>query len=304
VGVGVFSNFAQHLEYPSDWQGRERGTFFDLTTTTINPSIALRPIPQLAIGFGLAIVPSSMGLRQGVTDGLAHSATTAVGFGGNVGVLVYLVPRYLHFGASYRSSMDLDFAGTGRIDQTGMALQQQNAAVAVALPHNFSFGLSSKPIPALTLAADAHLTLWRDLASFTTELKPPGAAMGDLPTKVVLDLSLRDAVGVRVGAEYRLLADRVRVRLGGGFDTTPVRAAFMGPLIPDSYRVTIGAGLGYRHGALGVEAAYSAGILLDRTATTRDLPATYGSVAHLVALAVTVRMEELGTRVNVPEYKH
>jgi long-chain fatty acid transport protein len=305
VGVGVFSNFAEHLEYPSTWAGRFSGTFLDLTTTTINPSVAIRPVPWVSIGFGFVIVPSSLDLRHayGAPEGTAHSALTATGLGANLGVLLVAIPRYLRFGASYRSSIDLDFSGEGLLDAPGV-ITRSDVTLTVPLPHNFGFGVASTPVEGLTLSADARVTLWSDLRSFSAEFSDPSASGGQSKTDRI-DLEERDAFGVRVGAEYRALEERLRVRLGAGYDRTPVRRGWLGPLTPDNDRVIASAGVGWHQGPFGVDAGYSAQVLLSRTSSNPDPgSATYSGVRHVISLAVELRLEELGGRINLPEYKH
>ena len=267
--------------------------------------MAIRPIPQIAIGFGFDIVPASFDLRHDITAGSSHSATTATGLGGNVGILIRVVPRYLQIGASYRSAVDLDLAGTGVIGVAGAALEQQDAKLTLPLPHNFGFGLASRPTTGLTLTADARLTLWSDLHNLTLSYTDPSAGLGAIATKDTLALNQRDAYGFRVGGEYRFLGEQVRVRLGVGFDTSPVRRGWLQPFTPDSNRVIIGAGLGCHHGIFGVDVGYSAQIVLDRTSSNPDPGlATYSAVQHVISLALQVRLEELGGRINVPEYKN
>src|SRR5579883_852551 len=57
VGIGVFSDYGLKLEWPQGWSGRFLDTYVDLTTVTINPTIAWRPVRWLAIGVGMDVVP-------------------------------------------------------------------------------------------------------------------------------------------------------------------------------------------------------------------------------------------------------
>ena len=308
VGIGVFSNFVQHVEYP-DWAGRRSGTFFDLTTTTINPTVAIRPFPRVAIGFGFDIVPTSLALRHlgqnGNVSGPASSGVSGTGLGGNVGVLVVIVPRWLRAGASYRSAVDADLNGDGTFPDAGGAVLQQTARVSLPLPHNFGFGLASDVARGLTVSLDARLTLFSDLASLTTSYLPSGAAADAQPSKDVLVLNERDAYGFRLGGEYHFLDERLRTRLGVGWDSSPVKRGWLGPLDPDSQRVRVGVGIGFRLGVFSVDAAYSAEIAIART-STNPVPgsATYDTIRHVIALAVSVRLEDVGVHVDIPEYKH
>ena len=309
AGIGIFSNFAEQLDYPDGWAGRASGTRFYLTTTTINVAVAIRPIPQVSVGFGLNIMPASLELARGIStaggDGSAHSTGHAVGIGGNVAVLVQVVPQYLRLGATYRSSIDLDFSGHGALEGPGIAEVSNDVTQTLPLPHNFGLALSAKPIPALTLSLDGRLTLWHDLGAFNRKFTDPNAGQSVMPTTDSLTLNQRDSWAVRLGGEYRLLDEKLRVRLGVGFDTSPVRRGWLGPLTPDSNRVIAGAGLGYAFGVLSADVGYSVQFVLERTSTNPDPGmASYSAVRHIVSAALTVRLPDFGGRINVPEYKH
>jgi long-chain fatty acid transport protein len=299
IGIGAFSNFAEHFNYPSDFNGRFLGQFVDVTTATINPAVAWRPIRRLAFGVGLDIVIGSLDLYQALNfgggEGMAHAGMTGVGVGGNAGLMVDIVERYLRFGFSYRSRSDIHFDGRASVTappelQSMVGAETLSATTTLPLPHNFTFALSSRPIDALTLSVDVHYTLWHDIATLT--LQQSGGAM-TMSTQAVLDL--HDSWGVRVGGELRVISDgRLRIRLGAGWDQTPVPAATLGPLIPDSDRVVVGGGLGYHAKRYSIEAGYLAAILLKSTSQNPDLHATYSTVGHVVSAAFTLRFSDVG----------
>jgi long-chain fatty acid transport protein len=304
IGVGVSSQFATQVQWPEGWPGSPLAIAFGVRTTTINPSVALRPFPRVAIGFGLSVVPATFLWQHSTPTGRIDAEMTAVGLGGNVGVMATLVPRYLTFGATYRSAVDLDFGGDGDIQRIGAPVIAQRANLALPLPHNMTFAFSSHPVAALTLAVDVHVTLWSDLGALDLRLIDRDAPDEAKPVSDVRELSLRESVGVRVGGEYRLLDERLRVRLGLGYDTTPVKRGWLGPLLPDNQRVTVGVGIAYRHGAIGIDAGYSVGIGLSRLSTEPALAATYTSLQHLVAVALVIHLKDFGVRVDLPDYRH
>jgi long-subunit fatty acid transport protein len=76
------------------------------------------------------------------------------------------------------------------------------------------------------------------------------------------------------------------VRLGVGFDSAPVPLATLGPFLPDTDRVFVSAGLGYRWRFLTVEASYLAAVLLKKTAETPDLQARWSTVGHVVSAGI------------------
>jgi long-chain fatty acid transport protein len=308
-GVGIYSQYAGAVSWPAGWPGRELGQRLRLYTTTINPSVAIRPLPWVAAGFGIDIVPGGLEWETGLAAPAgalagATSATNGVGLGGNLGLLFRIVPRYLYLGATYRSSIDVTLTGDGTLDRSGTPSLPQNVTVTVPLPHNLSVGLSSEPKKGLILDLDAHVTFWRDLNQLTALYQPVGADPSRVPDQVTLDLNLRDAYGFRLGGELRLLEDRLRLRLGVGFDVSPVRRGWLQPLWVDNHRVLVGAGFGYHHGMIGVEAGYSIQIQTGRTSSYPFLPVAFGGLTHTASLALVVHLPNFPRRVNLPEYKY
>ena len=113
-GIGMFAEYGEHFDFGSTWRGRFQGYFVDLTTANINPNLAFRLTPWLAIGGGLDIVLGSIDLYRalqfGGAEGGLHIGGDALGFGGNVAILVKLIPDHLNLGFSYRSHGDLKLA--------------------------------------------------------------------------------------------------------------------------------------------------------------------------------------------------
>jgi long-chain fatty acid transport protein len=300
VGLGGFANFGQLQDYPGNFSGRFLGRYINITTLTIDPSFAVRPFPWLAIGIGLDIMPASIEIKRALNfgggEGTLHDSMTATGVGGNLGLLVRIVPQYLTFGFTYRSAMKLDFSGKASIDTPpelyGAAQGVQGSTSSLTMPHNFTFALSTRPIPQLSFDVDVHYTLWHEIQSITLKFSDPKTPPGASP------LLFKDAVGVRVGGELRLLPGhrfaQLALRLGAGWDMSPEPAKALAPLAPDADRAVVGGGVGFRYAWFGIEASYLATILLRRTATNPDFQARYDTVAHIVAIALTLTLPRLG----------
>src|SRR5262249_25457445 len=94
LGVGAFTNFGLSLDWPHDWAGRYLIRSVALTTVTINPTPAWRPLPWLAVGGGIDITPASADLSQAINlvaaEANARFRGNAVGVSGNLGVLATL----------------------------------------------------------------------------------------------------------------------------------------------------------------------------------------------------------------------
>jgi long-chain fatty acid transport protein len=114
-----------------------------------------------------------------------------------------------------------------------------------------------------------------------------------------------DRPGFRFGAEYRLLEDeKLALRVGAGYDLTPVPTNTLSPLAPDANRVLVSAGIGWRQHGFSADVGYLAVILTGRTGTNPDVPGfNYSSVGHVVGISLGLRLEDLFGRLNQPDYK-
>ncbi len=294
VGIGVFDPFAFSISYPSGWSGRLAGTALDLRALAVNPSVALRPLPWLAFGFGVDIVPATLSYRRATTlaggaEGTLALDLSGTGVGGNAGVFVRILPRWLDAAVTYRSAIDLDLSSSA-------------AKGTLPLPHAFTFAIASHPIPGLTLDADVRLTLWQDLGAVAF-------TFSDMATpKETLTLDYNDSVGVRVGATWRFWRDadgerRLAIRVGGGWEQAPTNAAATSPLLPDGDRYFAGGGLGARFGFVAIDAGYLAGISSDFLGADGTFIARYHSITHTVSFALTFRFDDLPWHNDEPDFK-
>jgi long-chain fatty acid transport protein len=302
VGVGIFTNFGEHFDYPRDWRGRFIGHFVDVTTATINPTLALRITDWLAVGGGVDIVRATLDLYRtlnfGGGEGDLHVGISDFAVGGNVGVIGQLIPNHLRIGFSYRTRIDLDFSGEGAISAPAELRAQtgglQHARLSLPLPHNFAAGLAGF-VGHLVVSAEVKVSIWRDLQQLTLTLTDP-AAPGSSPTSDNVVANLHNTWGLRVGAQYGFANDRWRVRLGGGFDTSPVPLSTLGPLVPDTHRALVSVGAGFKWRWLALDIAYMAVFLLERTSTNPDLKASYETFGQVISGSATVRLPDLWDR--------
>ncbi len=309
AGVGVYTNFGEDLRYPTTSALRFGGSIIDIQTVTVNPSVAIRPNPRFSIGFGIDILQAGIQLQRGLAfgagEGNVNMGFSGTGVGGNVGLMVVAIPKYLNIGFTYRSSINVDadghaaFNGPAELGVTG----RQTATTSVELPHNFALGLGSDLCERLGVNFDVRWTLWSSLKSLDFTFTDPAAPSGTASTKSSLPLNWRDSYALRLGAEARLLREKnLKIRAGVGYDRTPVPASTLGPLTPDSDRIIVSVGLGYSHKWFGIEAAYLAAIVLDRTSTNPDLRADFQGVGHVLSLALNFRWEKVLSRLVTAGY--
>jgi long-chain fatty acid transport protein len=309
LGLGLFTQWGEHFGWPTNWPGRFVGQFVDITTATFDFSVSVRLLPFLSIGGGIDVVPGAVELYRaanfGGAEGSLHVAMDGVGVGGNVGALIDLVPRRLRLGFMYRSRVDLDLDGHGAIsapvELQALTGGRQLAKTTLVLPHTLAVGIAVEPARILTLSADVRVTLWRDLQMLTLTLTDPNAAAGASPQTQSLPLLLHNSWALRVGGELRLLGGRLHLRLGAGYDSTPLPTETLGPLLPDSQRMEISAGIGWHAHWIALDAGYMAVVLFKETSRNPDLLASYESNGHVLTVSATVRFGGVGRRVHHEE---
>lgn len=309
LGLGVFTQWGEHFGWPTNWPGRFVGQFVDITTATFDFSVSVRLLSFLSIGGGLDVVPGAVDLYRaanfGSAEGSLHVGLNGVGVGGNVGFLVDLVPHWLRLGFMYRSRVDLDLDGHGAIsapvELAAVAGGRQLAQTTLILPHTLAAGLAFTPSHIFTLSGDLRVTLWRDLQALTLTLTDPAAPPGTTPQSQALPLLLHNSWALRFGGELRLVGGHLHVRLGLGYDSTPLPLVALGPLLPDAPRMEVSAGLGWHEHWISLDIGYMAVILFKETSTSPDFRATYDSNGHVLTVSGTVRFGGVGRHVSHEE---
>ena len=310
LGAGVFTQWGEHFGWPTNWPGRFIGQFIDITSATFDFSVSIRLLPFLSVGGGLDVVPASVDLYRaanfGAAEGSLHVGMNGIGVGGNVGFLVDLVPKWLRLGFMYRSRVDVDLDGHGVIsapvELSSLTGGRQIAKTTLILPHTLAAGLAVTPWHSkLTLSADLRVTLWRDLQMLTLTLTNPDAPVGTPSQSQSLALGLHNSWALRFGGELRLLGGHLHLRLGVGYDSTPLPNENLGPLLPDAPRVEVAGGIGWHERWIALDAGYMAVILQNETSTSPDFRASYASTGHVISLTATLRFVRVARHVTHEE---
>jgi long-chain fatty acid transport protein len=310
LGLGAYVNHALTADWQSSdptqlFPGRYKALRVSIQSLTFNPTIAIRPIPELSIGAGIDVELGSLDLVRslafGSADGRIEVAGSAVAVGGNIGALLRLLDGRLNIGLAYRSAINFHFSGMqlGTTAPAGVSLvfPYNQAATDLQTPHSISVGAAGKPVRWLTISADFISTLWGDVHNQTLTLSDGAAA-----TQVsVSPRDWKDSYSGRLGLEADLAtllptASKLwpKLRLGFGYDQSPVPATTIDTATPDGDRLfpTVGVSLGYR-GLGSIELGYAALIFRSRTAQNPDLPLSYDSMVHVFSAALNLQLDWL-----------
>lgn len=312
VGLGAFASHGLGIDWNNPNQaapfpGRFMAQRVSLQTFTLNPTVSVRPLKELSLGAGVDVVMGAVELQRYLALGqdeakLSLSAgTTAVG--ANIGALAQLLNGRLSVGLSYRTVVGLNFDGgrIGFVAPAGVAaaLPYTTGGAKISIPHTLAFGVAGLPTRWLRLSLDMTAMFWSDTRELRVVLSDP---TGSLTQSSASPRDWRDAYAGRLGAEVdisqitTLPAKLVpKIRLGLGYDQTPVPATTIDASLPDNDRVLVSAGLSLGRRGLGsIEVGYMAVIAQSRASENPELRLTYATTAHVLSAGLTLQMDVLG----------
>lgn len=251
-GIGFYTPFGSALSWPDTAPTLDVVHTISLRTYFITPAVGVnlgKWVPGLTIGGGVDLVPATVDITQdiyfGTDRGTAELGGTAFGVGGRVGAMYRpeAAPQ-LSFGAMWRSSVKLDFSGTGNFDAPapyrGQLPPDGPISSTVKLPQSVTFGAAYRPLDELEVEADV---VWTNWSVFKTLDFTVPAQTGTGTQTITTQEQYTNTFTLRLGGEYWLPDLGLGLRAGFMYDPTPVPAAYLTPQLPDVNRsdITIGA---------------------------------------------------------------
>lgn len=276
AGVSVYTPYGSSINWTKNWPGSVLSQSVDLKVFTVQPTFAWRPIENLSVGAGLMISWGTVDLNKGLVSGATMdkalamlqpgaaafgnttpasvnlNGTSEIAFGVNLGAQ-YRINRQWSVGASWRSQMGMKVkAGTASVEYANLVAQgvlgetldlinSANFKAQMPCPWVFGFGVAYKPIPSVTVAADARLTGWHayqrlDIEFLAEQLQGYNQN---------IDKKYSNSWCWSVGAEWNITR-RFDARIGMMIDTTPVNKEYYNPETPGMTKVEPTVGLSFR----------------------------------------------------------
>ena len=288
-------NFQPTVAYRFDSMNLAVAAGLDVTHALVN--MQTMPYTAGAGGTNTAYELGLMGLDGDATD---------VGY--NVGLKWKALPS-LSFGAAYRSEIDLKIKGnanflattpagfdiigmtTGATSPYSRTRAASTVTTTITLPDSLSLGVAWQPTDKLTLEFDAERTGWSSMKNL--EFKFDGAQFNNFNNKPKA-LNWTDVWCYKVGTQYAL-TQNLDLRAGFMYDTNPIPDSTLGPLLPDSDRLSFSIGQGFHYDHFSLDLAYMWTHFKDRTVSNQDMTnllgenGTFKSDVHLFAGSITVR---------------
>ena len=270
VGVGVSRPFGNVSSWqnPDRFTGRYICTECQISSWSINPTIAYKLADRLSVGAGLDVRLSKFELSRRLTASpnpfpeptdiaeLTLESGTDTGVGFNLGLLASPTEN-LSFGLSYRHEVSIDHGAQANFVQILTGNKAVDDAVAQALPASqpatasFTYPGSIAAGVAFRrgywlVEVDVQWMLWSSFDNVTIAYANSPAFDTVLPQEWAS--TWRGALGV----EY-LIGDDWEVRGGFGYDHSPAPTETISPFIHDADRYTFGGGGSWKYERLRLD---------------------------------------------------
>jgi len=251
VGLGIFSNFGLGLQYDQGFVGRYYVkqaalvgvTFAPVASYKVNEKFSVGGGPNIMVGYLRNTVMINNQLPIGIGDGQMELKDTAVGVGGQFGVL-YEPKKGTRVGVTYYSPIKLDFSDTPAFSNLGTI--GTNLQTNGVLNRRIDLGMT---VPQHVILSGYHeLTdRWAVMGDFGWENwsqfgKVDVSVVSATTTSLTTDIDYNDTYHVGVGTQYRLNPGWL---LNGGFayDSSMVSAANRSIALPigAAYKFGMGA---------------------------------------------------------------
>jgi len=279
VGVSVTVPWGLMTKYSDTWAGRYYATKSELMTYNITPVVAYQPVPELSIAVGMQAEYISGNLSKAIDFGLIGCHVNCTVFPPPPGVpFFHVLPGHddgfvalkannwaysyvlgiawkpndnLSLGLSYRGEIDhklngtetytLDAGGVGAFFNAYAAptFVNSGASAEANMPSVLNVSTRLRLDDEWTAMATVDWTGWSAFKQLlVVPVQPHNSA--DLTT-----FGWKDSWFGSIGVEYKA-DDQWTVRAGTAYDETPTPSGAATPGVPDSSRIWLSGGVGYR----------------------------------------------------------
>lgn len=268
---------ATEWEDPDNFPGRYISYEAELRVLDLGANLGWKGTPDFGIGLGVIARASDVALKRRVPGQNPFTFQTVDiadvdlesdfewGFGGQIGIL-HKYNNSFSWGLSYRSSMEIDYAGDAAFTQIPTGDERFDAAVAASLPVGqdvpvtttvdfpdmASLGAAIALGPTSTLEVDVNWTGWSSFEVLVIDFDD-GIEEATAIEDVVRREGWDDAYNYRIGFNYGF--GNSELRLGYVYDETPQPETAVGPLLPDANRNGFTIGYGFQGNRMSTDLA-------------------------------------------------
>jgi len=274
LGLGLFSQYGLGFRWDNPnntWPGRFVSENAVIKSVDLNPVLSWRLLPSISIAAGADYRLSYVQLQRNtatfdpLNNVFADTARIKLdsslwdnhGWGWNAAIMIRPSPAF-SVGASYRSSIKIDYAGDATFTQilTGnpvldaivasrLPQGQRPVATSIDFPASLNLGMAFVIAKNTTLSLEADWTQWskfNQLDISFTDL-PGGTVCAPAGVKVCRATNWDDSWAYRAGIDQKF--GPWSVRSGYYRDKTPQPVRDVGPILADNDRDGFTIGFGY-----------------------------------------------------------
>ncbi len=324
VGLGIYAPFGLKTNYENTFQGRTFGDKSTVIVTSLQPSISYNFTPTFSLGAGINFNHIEGVLTNGVVPGdltttqELKGSDNAIGY--TVGALLTPIPE-VNLGLTYHSKVDYTLHGSAQLQNvpvTGVPGVTFNAGTPANLdlttPDSLELAGVFKVAPTLDLKASVTRTRWSSIKQLSpmTQFTANGittspvltGALGAQVNAGILNtlnssssgevLNLQDSNMYSIGADWQA-AEKLKLRLGFGYDESPVRKEYRNVRLPVANRTIYAVGANYAFTKnLDMDIAYNylreANANINRASATQGVyQANYQNSGHLIGAQLNYR---------------
>lgn len=257
-GLGISAPFGLKVEYDQGFFGRYDSIKSEVKTVNIQPSFGYALNDNVSIGGGVDIQQIDVKLRNalpnlvpGAGDGELNISGDDLSVGWNAGVLLSFGKARL--GAHYRSKVSHRLDGTyqvsGLVGPLAGANTRTFATAPLDIPESVTVSAMYGVGDRVRLMATGQWFNWSRFEAITVQ--PLGRPA------VVNEQNYKDSWSGHGAVEFDA-TDRLTLRAGGLYDTTPTQDAFRTTRVPDGDRVWATAGATWKlNDRLDVNVSYA-----------------------------------------------
>jgi len=315
-GLAVNSPFGLTSEWRGgDFSGRFLSRKASLNSLDVGTNLACKVSETLGVGFGVIVRFSEVELVRNLPGfdpwsgqlvdiaeiTLASDLDSGIGY--QMGLSSHPNSSW-SWGLSYRSKIEVDYDGDGRLRQILASNAEFDASISAAIPFGrdlpfsmtiefpdmASLGLAVKPSPDWLVELDINWTGWSSLTEYAIRFSQSPEFDLTLPQR------WEDVYNYRLGVSRSSGSAGARAgvrdsqwRFGISFDQTPQPLMTLDPLLPDGDQSAVTLGYGFQKSSTSVDFALMYLDVEERTTRVNinGYNGTYASSALLFASTVT-----------------
>lgn len=266
TGFSITTPFAFKTVYDDQSVARYFATESKILSFNFNPSIAIKPIDNFAVGLGLDIIHFKAQLDETLNtypltlgflpshDFVFENKASDTNVGWNMGLL-WKATNTTDIGFGYHSKIRLNLQGDATVN--GLSLLEQffvgipgvhnsSASASLTLPDYATASIKQKINSWFSLLGDITYTHWSVIKNITINYSGGNTFpfWSNLPPAVTT-YNFRNTWRVAFGQEYQL-SPIWKLKTGIAYEQSPVRDEFRDARLPDNNRIWVSAGSNFK----------------------------------------------------------